>query len=526
MAIRTNTTSSFTGSLRGIFSTERNYATLRFILLTTAVSSVILIALYITSLYSYLLFHSLIELFTIIVASGIFVIAWNARAYLNNNYLLFLGIASIFIALLDLVHTLVYKGMGVLGGESANPATQLWIAARYVQSLSLLIAPFFLGRRLRIPILIAGYTMVTVFLLGSILAWNIFPTAYMDDGGLTTFKKVSEYVISILLIISIILLIRKHQEFDTNILHFLILFLIFTVGSEIAFTSYISVYGEANLIGHFLRLIAFYFLYKAIIETGLVKPFSLLLRNSKILEDQLREYADSLQVSNLELDAYAHTVAHDLKNPLTVIASTSDLILHIPDMTRRELKDYLKQIRTVAFEMDEIIDNLLLLSEVRTVDVLVKPVDMAKIVKNVRHRLSYMSKEVHAHITAPETWPVANGYAPWIEEIWINYLSNAFKYGGRPPGIELGATRQTNGMIRFWIRDNGPGVAAGSQDTLFVPFTQLRHAHQSGHGLGLSIVLHIVEKLGGQVGVESKAGKGSLFYFTLPAAQTARSNRR
>jgi signal transduction histidine kinase len=77
---------------------------------------------------------------------------------------------------------------------------------------------------------------------------------------------------------------------------------------------------------------------------------------------------------------------------------------------------------------------------------------------------------------------------------------------------------QPDGTVRFWIRDNGPGLTPEEQTRLFTPFTRLDQAHAKGHGLGLSIVRRIVEKLGGQVGVESKVGQGSLFTFTLPGA--------
>jgi signal transduction histidine kinase len=111
------------------------------------------------------------------------------------------------------------------------------------------------------------------------------------------------------------------------------------------------------------------------------------------------------------------------------------------------------------------------------------------------------------------------GYAPWIEEVWVNYLSNAIKYGGRPPRVELGAETQPGGLVRFWVRDNGPGIAPEAQVRLFVPFTRLDQVRAKGHGLGLSIVRRIVEKLGGQVGVISTPGQGSVFSFTLPTQQ-------
>jgi signal transduction histidine kinase len=129
-----------------------------------------------------------------------------------------------------------------------------------------------------------------------------------------------------------------------------------------------------------------------------------------------------------------------------------------------------------------------------------------------------MVEQSHAEIVGPEAsaWPVALGYAPWVEEVWINYLSNALKYGGRPPRIELGAKAQPDEMTRFWVRDNGPGIPPEAQARLFTPFTRLDQVRAKGHGLGLSIVRRIVEKLGGQVSVESQVGQGSVFSFTLP----------
>jgi two-component system, sensor histidine kinase and response regulator len=238
-------------------------------------------------------------------------------------------------------------------------------------------------------------------------------------------------------------------------------------------------------------------------------------------QDRLREYTAELLARNKELEAYAHTVAHNLKNPLSVLVITADLINDVPDLTRQELKEYLQQIRSIACEMNSIIDNLLLLSEARQVDVPTEAMDMATVVAAIRKRLRPMIKAQRARVSFPKTWPTAIGYAPWIEEVWANYLSNALKYGGHPPCVELGFTPQPNGMVRFWIRDHGAGIPPEAQARLFRPFTQLGRTNKDGHGLGLAIARHIVEKLGGQVGVESKLGQGSLFFFTLPASPSS-----
>ncbi|UCB48618.1 MAG: PAS domain S-box protein [Deltaproteobacteria bacterium] len=249
----------------------------------------VLIGLHITSLYSFLLFHSLAEIFSIVVASGIFMLAWNSRHLLDNNYLLFIGIAYLFIGGLDLVHTLAYKGMGVFHGYNANLPTQLWIAARYMESLSLLCASFFVGRRLRKNMVFLGYALAAALLLGSIFHWKLFPACFVEGVGLTSFKRFSEYMISLILIASIVMLWKKRPEFDADVLRLIIASILLTVASELAFTFYIHVYGFSNLVGHYLKIISYYLIYRAIIETGLARPYTLLFRNLKKSEMALRE---------------------------------------------------------------------------------------------------------------------------------------------------------------------------------------------------------------------------------------------
>jgi signal transduction histidine kinase len=168
-------------------------------------------------------------------------------------------------------------------------------------------------------------------------------------------------------------------------------------------------------------------------------------------------------------------------------------------------------------KMTNIINELLLLASVRQEEVELEPVKMANIVSEAQSRLTLLIEEYQAEIIVPDDWPVALGYGPWVEEVWANYLSNAIKYGGEPPRVELGATAQTDGMVRFWVRDNGQGLTPEEQAQLFIPFTRLDQALPKGHGLGLSIVQRIVKKLSGKVGVESKPGQGSVFSFLLQA---------
>jgi HD-GYP domain-containing protein (c-di-GMP phosphodiesterase class II) len=256
----------------------------------------VLFALYLTSLYSYLLFHSLTEMFSIVIACGVFLLAWNARRYMENGYLLFVGLSALFIGALDAIHTLAYRGMGVFQGFDSNLATQLWIAARYLQSLSLLLAPVFFYRKLNTRIAIMAWTAIVVFVLASIFYWKIFPVCYVEGAGLTPFKIVSEYIISALLLASIVLLYRNRSRFEQLVFWQLVFSLVTLVFAELAFTTYISVYGFANFVGHLLRIISFYFLYQAIVVSGLMRPYDLLFRDLKQSEYRLQQARDELEV--------------------------------------------------------------------------------------------------------------------------------------------------------------------------------------------------------------------------------------
>lgn len=234
-------------------------------------------------------------------------------------------------------------------------------------------------------------------------------------------------------------------------------------------------------------------------------------------EEALREYAAQLEAHNQELDAFAHTVAHDLKNPLQHMSGyayilESDYLSQLDELGRESVRAIAQAVDTMA----SIIEELLLLSSVRQEEVTLESLHMGSVAEAAVDRLSPMIEQSQATITVPDAWPAALGYGPWIQEVWVNYVSNAIKYGGHPPRVELGATSQADHTVRFWVHDNGQGLTTEEQASLFTPFTRLRQVKAEGHGLGLSIVRRIMDKLGGGVGVESGVGEGSTFFFTLP----------
>ncbi|MEI6609324.1 MAG: MASE3 domain-containing protein [Deltaproteobacteria bacterium] len=261
--------------------------------LTLILGSMMCGALYLTSLYSYILFHIAAESFSIVIAICLFMISWNTRHLTKNNYVLFLSIAFLFAGLIDFVHTLAYKGMGIFIGYDANLPTQLWIIARYLQSISFLVAPWFIDRKLNSVAVFWFYLSVTLLLLADVFFDVLFPDCFIAGTGLTAFKIVSEYVICFILICSLVLLYRRREKLDPKILQLIVWSIFCTIVSELAFTFYISVYGLSNLIGHLFKILSYYLIYRAIIVAGLENPYSLLFYDLHKNQEELQIIMDS-----------------------------------------------------------------------------------------------------------------------------------------------------------------------------------------------------------------------------------------
>lgn len=259
-----------------------------------------------------------------------------------------------------------------------------------------------------------------------------------------------------------------------------------------------------------------------ILAETLAASAAIAIENARFFQDLDRQ-AEELRQRNEELDAFAHTVAHDLKTPLSLVAGYGDMLReNIDYLHPDEINNYLRQIIDNSMRMNHIIESLLLLAGVRgTLHVDVEPVDMQLIVAEAISRVEFMLTERNATVNVPDDWPTVYGYGPWLEEVWYNYIVNALKYGGDPPILTLGYDFIAEGQTRFWLADNGPGVPDDAS-SLFTPLLRSpRTEGRKGYGLGLSIVKRIVERLHGSVGAEKLPGGGSRFYFTLPHTVSA-----
>jgi len=265
----------------------------------TAMGSILgiflLLFLYVISRYNFLVFHTLAELFSITVAWSLFVVVWNSRHLSDNNAFVFIGISYLFIGSIDLVHTLSYKGMGVIAKEwGANPSTQLWIAGRLMESISLLIFPLIFFKRVRNYAIIIVYSAITAFVFTAIFYWKIFPDCFIEGVGLTLFKKVNEYIICIILLTAWMLLYQKKNLLDPTVYRLMAVSIVLTVFEELAFTLYVSVYGLSNLVGHFFKILSYFLVYLALIRSSLKKPYQTLFRELNISEKKFKSLFEEM----------------------------------------------------------------------------------------------------------------------------------------------------------------------------------------------------------------------------------------
>lgn len=225
----------------------------------------------------------------------------------------------------------------------------------------------------------------------------------------------------------------------------------------------------------------------------------------------------ALAYARKEREAFGRMVAHEISSPLTQIIlqiETGLMVGHLPGEDMERIKESAGRIQTV-------VRSMLTLSKLHEQDVELEALDVRALLQRSCQSLGPLLDASSGHIDVPDDLPLARGYGPWVEQIWTNYITNAVKYGGRPPRIVIDWKRADDDMIQYMVRDNGRGLTAAEQARVFDEFTRLGHIETQGHGLGLAIVKRVVSRMGGSVGLESAPGGGSTFYFCLPEARDA-----
>jgi signal transduction histidine kinase len=235
--------------------------------------------------------------------------------------------------------------------------------------------------------------------------------------------------------------------------------------------------------------------------------------------DQMSDLNVELNTRNADLDAFARAVAHDLRNPLTTIVGMADILAAESSLAADEhAMTCIQSIQQAGDRASELIDGLLLLHGVQNDSREPTPVDTDTTVAAALETMDSLIVGNGAVVTRGEHFPRVRAHGPWLTQVWVNLIGNAIKYGGSPPAVDLVARDLPGNMVRFEVRDNGTGIPPEDSERIFGEFERGARTDVEGHGLGLAIVNRIIDRLGGETGVERAAGGGAVFWFTAPAA--------
>jgi signal transduction histidine kinase len=508
-----------------------------------------LLGLWWISHHNYLLFHSLVEMYNAVVLWGVFFVTWSARRLMRSSYLLMLGVSSLFVGFLYLLHMLAYKGMGVFLHADSNLPTQLWIAARLLQGLSFFAAAasFFLPRLdISAPPIAAFWGLLTL-----LCTWLIFkgwfPDCFIEGSGLTPFKKNMEWLTIILLLAAGMLIWLRRERGNVNILRLLFAALLLTAAAGFMFTRYASVYGPANMLGHFFNLGSSYCLFRAFIRTGITAPQALLFHELNRRQEELEQIKDNLErqvrlrtanlhqknkeleESNQRLNDFAYSISHDLREPLRGMYNFAHFLAEdYRDRIDQDGREMLDTIMRLAKRLDAQVLAVLKYSRIGRLELDLHPTDLDRLLDEVIDSLQDRIAAAKVRIRRPKPLPHVLCHAEHVREALHNLVSNAIIYndkedkeimigwhapGSLPDSIPLKAG---NGPV-FYVRDNGIGIPEKHFQKIFGIFRRLhgQDKYGGGTGVGLTIARQVIERHGGLITLESEPGKGATFYFTL-----------
>jgi PAS domain S-box-containing protein len=319
---------------------------------TLAAVTLLVFIFWVSIAQNYLLFHTLVELFSIIVAFAVFTVTWNSRKMLDSNYLYFQGIAYLFIGVLDLLHTITFKGMNIID-DQIYYSNQFWVVTRFLEATALVVGFTFIHRkrRINVDVTFISYLVVTTLIICSILVWENFPICFIDGIGQTAFKIYAEYTIIAILFVGLYLLKKNRQHFEPSIFRSLCLSICFAILTEFCFTLYVSNYSASNAVGHCAKLLAFFFTYKAVVEKGFINPTTLIFKNLSDSEQNYRTLSENLPVLIFRFDEkgkciYANKAVQELTGHTADLPSCQNVYnLGLPANFAEGIEDLLDKAR-------------------------------------------------------------------------------------------------------------------------------------------------------------------------------------
>jgi signal transduction histidine kinase len=487
-----------------------------------ALAAAIVVALWLASRSSYLLFHSVVEIFSIAVACAVFMISWSSRGAPEARPFLVLGIGYLFASILDVFHLLSYQGMGVLR-NSTDDATRLWVAARAIQAgATLWFAALCRARRVGASgpafLLLGGAAALSLL---SIFAWNVFPLCFVEGVGVTPFKVASEYVISAVFTVSILLIARRPGFITAVEQRYLMAAFGLTIASELVFTHYISAYGYQNLIGHYLKIAAYFLAYQALFASK-IRGRLALISGLEQAKARLEASEVELRKANLSKDKFFSILAHDLRNPIGGLVSLSEVLAtRFDDLDPKRVREMCRLLHDGAVQGAELLECILQWARAQTGRLEVHPsrISLSELCNGLVALLEPVAAGKEIFLSSK----VAADAAAWADENMVaavlrNLLSNAVKFTPRGGSVAISSTAAGDWQ-ELSVADSGIGMNPEQVAKLFridVHFSCPGTEAEKGSGMGLILCKELVHLNQGTISVRSEPTRGTTFSLRLP----------
>jgi signal transduction histidine kinase len=490
--------------------------------------AIVLAGLWLTSAHSYLLFHSITEIFIVAVALAVFMVSWSARGYPETQPFVLLGIGYLFVAILETLHALTYQGMNILP-VGQDYATKLWVSARGLQAVVTLAFVVLVRLRRTAPTVIAALAVgaLAAFAVLSIFAWDIFPRCLVEGVGVTPFKKASEYAIATLLLTSAILVLGKIETIDRQERILLAAAFALNAAAEIVFTHYVSAYGTQNLVGHLLTLGSFLLAYEALFATKIRGRMALtheLQRSTSRLEASEAE----LRAANLSKDRFLSIIAHDLRNSVSGFLSLTEVLAgQFSRLEKKRIHELCVLLHDGARRSSELLESILQWANAQTGRLVAKPSTFAldELCEGIvaQHGAVARRKGIALESRVPVP-SIVRADPDMVATIIRNLVANALKFTPGGGSVVVDASRD-GAWQRISVADTGCGMSADDTAKLFridVRLATEGTEGERGSGIGLILCHELAALNRGRIEVKSEPGKGSTFALALPAdAETA-----
>ena len=494
----------------------------RSILLNVLFFAAILGILELTGHYSFLLFHTTAEMFIAVVGFIIFMLAWNTRRYVDDGFFLVLGIGFFFAAFFTMLHALAYQGMPLFPDYWPDLGTRIWICKQYLLGATFVAATLFVGKKISARAVLAIFTIPAAAVLVSIFWFHTFPACRDEAGKLTLFKVGSEYIVATMFVVSMFLLYRRRSHFDKTVLSLLLGALAANIAGSLVFTIYTSTTGIANLTGHTLVIVAYYLIYKAILETGLARPFEVLFRgmkeNERVLEKLVGDRTADLQQSNQQLEAEKtrlRTLASELnmaeeRHRRKIATSLHDEFgqiltackMNLGSLKKKAALEQFDEFKNVRTFLDEAIQYTRTLTSELSPPVLYT-FDIATAIgwlgDQFQERHNLPVKVDDDGVKKPLSDEIRVVLFQSVRELLFNVVKHA-----QAKNAEVCLTRN-NGTVTVHVKDDGVGLG----DVLTVNAIKPK-------GYGLFNVKERIEFLGGSIVFANASPSGTVVTFTLP----------